>query len=396
MTDTKHVGSLRSVIFGAAFLMATSAVGPGFLTQTTVFTQQLLASFGFVILLSVVLDIFAQLNIWRVLTVTGKRGQDVANETIAGSGYVLAGLIAFGGLAFNIGNIAGCGLGLNALFDLPVMYGAVISAALAIGIFLFKEAGRAMDMFVKVLGVVMLGLIAYVVYASQPPLLEAAHRTFVPNTIDPRAIVTLVGGTVGGYITFAGAHRLIDAGITGREHLGEVTRGAFSGILLTAIIRFFLFLAALGVITMGLVIDDKNPPASVFQNAAGMTGLRVFGIVMWAAAITSVVGAAYPSVSFLKTFHRSLEKRTNYIVIAFVLISTSIFVLVGNPVKLLVWAGTINGFILPVGLALILLAARKKSLIGDYVHPLWMQVAGWLVVLVMLGFSIFTLSGIIL
>ena len=28
----------RSVMFGAAFLMATSAIGPGFLTQTSKFT----------------------------------------------------------------------------------------------------------------------------------------------------------------------------------------------------------------------------------------------------------------------------------------------------------------------------------------------------------------------
>jgi Mn2+/Fe2+ NRAMP family transporter len=393
MIDSTKVRSLRSVIFGAAFLMATSAVGPGFLTQTTVFTKQLLASFGFVILLSVVLDVFAQLNIWRVLTVTGKRGQDAANETLRGSGYVLAALIAFGGLVFNIGNIAGCGLGLNAIFDLPVQYGAVISAALAVGIFLFKEAGRAMDLFVKILGVVMLGLIAYVVYASHPPLLEAAHRTFLPEQIDARAIVTLVGGTVGGYITFAGAHRLIDAGITGREHLGEVTRGALTGILLTATIRFFLFLAALGVIAMGFVIDDKNPPASVFQNAAGTLGLRLFGVVMWAAAITSVVGAAYTSVSFLKTLHARLESNNNYLVIGFMIVSTLIFLVVGQPVKVLVWAGTINGFILPVGLSLILLASRKKNLTGDYKHPLWMQIAGWCVVLIMLGFSVSTIAA---
>ena len=43
-------------LLGAAFLMATSAVGPGFLTQTTVFTQQLGASFGFVILASILID----------------------------------------------------------------------------------------------------------------------------------------------------------------------------------------------------------------------------------------------------------------------------------------------------------------------------------------------------
>lgn len=391
MAEQGKSRSISSVIFGAAFLMATSAVGPGFLTQTTVFTKQLLASFGFVILLSVVIDIFAQLNIWRVLTITGMRGQDVANQTIPGSGYLLAGLVAAGGLVFNIGNIAGCGLGLNAALGVPVEYGAVISAFLAIALFLIKEAGRAMDLFVKVLGVVMIGLIAYVVYASHPPLAEAAFRTVWPAQIDPRAVVTLVGGTVGGYITFAGAHRLIDAGITGNENIARVNRAAFTGILLTAVIRFFLFLAALGVITMGMLIDDKNPPASVFENAAGTVGLRIFGVVMWAAAITSVVGAAFTSVSFLKTFHSKLEKNNNYVVIAFMVVSTAIFFTVGQPVKLLVWAGTVNGFILPVGLGLVLIASRNKRLTPDYQHPLWMQLAGWSVVLIMLGFSISTL-----
>ncbi len=394
MAEVEKKRSVSAVIFGAAFLMATSAVGPGFLTQTTVFTRQLAASFGFVILLSVVLDIFAQLNIWRVLTVTGKRGQEVANETIRGSGYLLAGLIAAGGLVFNIGNIAGSGLGLNAALDIPVEYGALFSAVVAIGLFLFKEAGRAMDFFVKILGVIMLGLIAYVVFVSHPPLAEAAYRTVWPVAIDARAVVTLVGGTVGGYITFAGAHRLIDAGITGRENLSRVTRGAFSGILLTAVIRFCLFLAALGVITMGFVIDDKNPPASVFQNAAGTVGFRIFGVVMWSAAITSVVGAAYTSVSFLKTFHPRLEKNNNYVVIAFIVISAIVFFLVGQPVKLLIWAGTINGFILPFGLALILLASRNTRLTGDYKHPIWMQATGWCVVLIMLGFSIWTIAAI--
>lgn len=384
---------ISPVVSGAAFLMATSAVGPGFLTQTTVFTKQLLASFGFVILVSVVLDIFAQLNIWRVLAVSGKRGQTVANETIHGSGHVLSFLVAAGGLVFNIGNIAGCGLGLNALFDLPVEFGAIVSACIAIAIFLVKEAGKALDVFVKILGVVMIGLIGYVVFASQPPLAEAAFRTFAPERIDALAIVTLVGGTVGGYITFAGAHRLIDAGVTGSESLSQINRGAVTGIVLTAFIRYFLFLAALGVIALGLTIDDANPPASVFQNTAGIFGIRIFGIVMWAAAITSVVGAAFTSVSFLKTMNARIANRESSVIIGFIVISAIIFLIVGRPVKVLVWAGTLNGFILPIGLSLVLLASRRAKIVGKYLHPLWLQVAGWMVVAVMLGFSVATIVG---
>ena len=386
--------AVPSVVLGAAFLMATSAVGPGFLTQTTVFTKQLAASFGFVILLSVILDIFAQLNIWRVLTVSGKRAQDLSNEVLPGSGYVLAALVVFGGLVFNIGNISGCGLGLNAMLGIPVWVGAGISALLAIGIFVVKEAGRAMDIFVKLLGIVMLGLIIYVVFASWPPIGEAALRTVWPTQIDARAVVTLVGGTVGGYITFAGAHRLIDAGISGKSSLTQVNKSALTGILLTAAIRFLLFLAAFGVIALGMTIDDANPPASVFQNAAGNFGYRVFGVVMWAASITSVVGATFASVSFFKTFNKKIDAYSNYVIVGFIVISAAIFLTINSPVTVLIWAGTINGFILPVGLALILLASRKKKLLGDYIHPLALQIAGWAVVVIMLGFTVATLLKI--
>jgi Mn2+/Fe2+ NRAMP family transporter len=164
-----------------------------------------------------------------------------------------------------------------------------------------------------------------------------------------------------------------------------------TGIILTATIRVHLFLAALGVVTLGLSIDPANPPASVFRNAAGLVGYKIFGVVMWSAAITSVVGAAYTSVSFFKSFSERLERQSNYVIVLFIVVSTLIFMTVGRPVTVLLWAGTINGFILPVGLALVLLASRKSELLKEYVHPLWLQIAGWAVVLIMTGFSIQTL-----
>jgi Mn2+/Fe2+ NRAMP family transporter len=337
------------------------------------------------------LDIFAQLNIWRIITVSGKRAQDVANETFAGSGHFLAILIGLGGLAFNIGNIAGAGLGLNVLTGWDLQLCVLISAIIGIGIFVFKEVGKALDTFTKILGFVMIAMIIYVCYVSNPPMIEAATRTILPLEIDALATVALVGGTVGGYITFAGAHRLLDAGISGVENINQVNRGATTGILITALIRFLLFLASLGVITAGANIDTKNPSASVFQSAAGEIGYKIFGVVMFCAAITSVVGAAYTSVSFLRSLHAKVEQNQRFIIIAFILLSTGIFLLVGQPVKVLVLAGILNGFILPVALGLVLLATNKKSVVGDYKHPLWMQICGWFVVVVMAALSFYTL-----
>lgn len=383
----------RSVLLGAAFLMATSAIGPGFLTQTTVFTEQLLASFGFVILISIIIDIGAQTNIWRIIAVSGKRAQDIANDVLPGLGYLLALLVVMGGLAFNIGNVGGAGLGLNVLFGIDSKIGALISGLLAVGIFVVREAGKAMDRFAQILGFVMIGLTLYVMFTAQPPIGEAVAKTFVPDTIDIFAIVTLVGGTVGGYITFAGGHRLIDAGLTGRAAVPEVTRSSIYAILIASFMRIILFLAVLGVVSQGLALDPSNPPASVFQLAAGNIGYKIFGVVMWAAAVTSVVGAAYTSVSFIRTFSPALEKYNRFLIISFIVISTTVLVIVGQPVLILILVGSLNGLILPLALGVMLIAAHKSKIVGDYKHPLWMTIFGIVIVIAMSWMGIYTLSN---
>jgi Mn2+/Fe2+ NRAMP family transporter len=261
--------------------------------------------------------------------------------------------------------------------------GAIISAIIALLIFLVKEAGKAMDRFTQIAGFVMIGLMIYVAFSTAPPVGEAVVKSIAPDKIDILAIVTLVGGTVGGYITFAGGHRLLDAGVKGVDALPQVTRSSVIGILITSVMRIALFLAVLGVVSKGLQIDPDNPPASVFQLAAGNIGYKIFGIVMWSAAITSVVGAAYTSVSFIRTFNKGLEKNHKWITIGFIIISTVSFIIIGQPVKVLILVGALNGLILPIALGTLLIAAYKKRIVGDYKHPLWLTISGILVVVVM-------------
>ena len=382
----------NSPIIAAAFLMATSAIGPGFLTQTAVFTNTLLASFGFIILISILLDIGAQLNIWKILGASGLRAQELANKIIPGAGYLLTTLIVVGGLAFNTGNLAGAGLGLNVLTGWSTETGAIISAAIAIFIFVNKDSLKWMDLFAKVLGMVMIALTLYVVFVSNPPIGEAIHRTFVPLKIDALAIITLVGGTVGGYISFSGAHRLLDAGLTGTENTKEVSRSAVSAVLIASTMRILLFLAALGVVSKGLSLNSANPAASIFELAAGEIGYKIFGIVMWSAAITSVVGSAYTSISFFRSINKNYEKQERAMLIGFVLIALLVYLLIRNPVKILVVVGALNGFILPIALSLVLLGSMNKKIIGEYKHPKWLIGFGIVVILATLYLSIATIA----
>lgn len=380
--EKKHGGAL----LGAAFIMATSAIGPGFLTQTAQFTGDFKGGFGFVILASIILAIIVQMNVWRVLCVSGLRGQDVANKLLPGLGYFIAILVVLGGLVFNIGNVGGGALGFNTLLGLPLNISYILAGGIAIIVFLFKNATKAMDTLTKVLGAVMIIVIFIVICIVQPPLGTALKETFVPTcgytTLIP-AILTLLGGTVGGYITFAGAHRLIDAGVTGVENLNEINKSSIMGIGIATIVRIFLFLAVLGVVVKNVMLDPANPAADAFKQGAGEMGYRFFGLVLLCAAVTSIIGAAYTSVSFLKTLSTKVAEHEKTVIIGFIALSTLVMAFLGKPASLLILAGALNGLILPITLGVCLIASRKENIMGkEYKHPTWLFILGIIVVLI--------------
>ena len=371
-------------LFGAMFLMATSAIGPGFITQTTQFTAQLGAAFAFAIVVSILVDVALQLNVWRVIGVSGLRAPELGNRALPGAGHVLTFFVVLGGFVFNVGNVAGCALGLDALLGVPTRWGAAASAAIAIGVFLSRRAGLAMDRLVVWLGFLMIAMTGYVAFVSRPPVAAALRNAVLPDTVDVLAITALIGGTVGGYITYAGAHRLLDVGVQGASHVAQISRASVRGVLLTGLMRVLLFLAVLGVVAGGVTLDPANPAASAFEAAAGEAGLRVFGLILWAAAFTSVIGASYTSVSFLAAGRPQFERHRGALVVAFIVASTVVFLVAGAaPVALLIFAGAFNGLILPVGVAILLWVAwRRQDLLDGYAYPPGLVVAGtvaWLV-----------------
>ena len=378
-------GGNRTALLGAMFLMATSAIGPGFITQTTVFTVQLGAAFAFAILVSILVDIAVQLNVWRVVGVSGQRAQELAGRVLPGAGILLAVLVFVGGAVFNIGNIAGTGLGLNAMLGADPKIGGGISAGIAIVIFLSKRAGMALDRIVVLLGAVMILLMLYVAVVAAPPVGEALKNTVAPEQIDFLVITTLIGGTVGGYITYSGAHRMIDSGVHGREDVKQISRSSVLGVLVTCVMRVLLFLAIFGVVAGGVTLTSDNMAAEAFGAAAGQIGVRIFGVVLWAAALTSVIGAAFTSISFV-TRSTGKPRTRNLLTVAFIVVCTVVYLLVGQaPQTLLIFAGAFNGLILPFGFAVLLWVGwRRRDLLHGYAYPGWLLIIGvlaWLLTL---------------
>lgn len=404
----------RSVLFGAAFLMATSAIGPGFLTQTSTFTAQHGAALALVIVLAIIMDMTAQMNIWSVVTVSKMRAQDVANKLLPGLGVIIAILVAIGGLAFNVGNVGGVALGFNAMIGLDQKVGAVVAGCLGIIIFINKNAKTIMDKVATILAAIILITVLVVAIISQPPLGEVGkglvdfQYLLDPETKMFTALTTLLGGSCGGYIAFSGAHRLLDAGISGPENISHVRKSVLQGCGTSGVVRILLFLAVLGTCMNGTqwlaenakIITDAanggNPAAEAFRLAAGDLGYRLFGLCLFSAGVSSVVGAAYTSVSFLKTLHPFIAKYERQFVVGFIAFSTLMMVIVGNAAALLIIAGAFNGLILPVTLGIMLIAGHQSRIVGnEYKHPMWLTILGAIVVVIALYSGIQAVPGIL-
>ena len=377
----------------AAFLMATSAIGPGFLTQTAVFTGIHGADMAFAILASVLIDIGVQWNVWRVIGVTGLSGPTIAAAIHPFLGGLLRALVVFGGFVFNVGNLAGCALGL-AIFGVPLGVGAAISGVLAMVLLARPGAMKPVDVFVQALGFLMLALTAAIMVMSRPDYLLAAQRAILPVEFPTGSILTLVGGTVGGYITFSGAHRLLASGLKGEEAVHDFDQAAIRGILVTAAMRTILFLAILGVLqTATGPLDPTNPAGAAFRLGGGVLGEKFFGIVLWSAAITSVVGCSYTSLSFVPGAANGVAR--NLGLGFFILAALGVFLTVGRPAQLLVWAGGLNGLVLPLSLGVILVASRRVAIVGAYKHSTHMTIAGALAWLASVAIAVFGVQDLL-
>ncbi|EGU31453.1 divalent metal cation transporter [Vibrio scophthalmi] len=382
-------------ILSVAFLMATTSVGPGFLTQTAVFTNIYKVDMAFPVFASMFITFGIVMNLWRIVGVSGLRIQDIANKVAPGMGYAVGILLALGAVAFNFGNVSGAALGINVLTGIDTTWGALFTGLVGSLLFVVHNASKRMDQMARYLGLFMIILIAYVAMTSLPPMGETLTAAVMPSDFSSLLLptLTIVGGAVGGYYT--GAQRLVDIGLQGKENIPSIKTAAWAGISIAVVIRILLFLAVFGVISAGAVLDSSNPAADAFRQGAGETGYFIFGLVLFVASITSVVGNSYMAISLIKTLFPTVARNEKAWCVAFILVTSLGTVTMNMPILLLMLAGLVNSIILPIVLGMVLAATRRKDIIGDYKHPMYLTAIGVTIVVVMAASSVTNIGNFV-
>ena len=152
---------------------------------------------------------------------------------------------------------------------------------------------------------------------------------------------------------------------------------------------------------IGIGVNDLAATKEFYKNALGIEHLPEDEIVEEQKVKVSFFPCGDAELEFLETttpdgpIGKFIEKNEKWFIVGFIILSTIVMALIGQPATLLVLAGALNGLILPITLGVCLVASKKKTIMGeDYHHPTWLLILGIIVVIISAYLGITSLGNL--
>jgi len=253
-----------------------------------------------------------------------------------------------------------------------------------------------------------LSLLAYaaVLFTVHVPWGEVALRTVWPqlsfNASTAAVVVGVFGTTISPYLFFwqaseevedmnatKGARPLISDARDAPPELTRISWDTWSGMLYSNVTAYFIILAtAVTLHTAGITdITTAAEAASALRPIAGEFAYLLFALGILGVGLIGVpvlAGSAAYALSETLGWKWGLERTATEAKGFYGIIAVSVLAALAiqyspiSPMKALFWSAVINGVVAVPLLVVILLLASKKSVMGDFVTPRYLQILGWI------------------
>jgi NRAMP (natural resistance-associated macrophage protein)-like metal ion transporter len=312
------------------------------------------------------------------------------------------------------------------VFNLGADIGAMASAARLIvpgpaplyvlgfgGLCLCVQVWVPYKAYVKYLKWLTLALLAYVAtaFAVRVPWSQALLATVFPSLHFEAgyftALIAVLGTTISPYLFFwqasqeveeIGAHELdkplLQAHGQAREQFDRIGVDTYAGMAISNLVAFFIILtAAVTLHAHGLTdIQTADQAASALRPLAGQFAFLLFaaGIVgTGLLAVPVLAGSAAYGICDALHWKASLEKKPEerqgfYGALALVTAAGVVLNFAGiNPIKALFWSAVFNGIAATPVMAIVMLMACNRKLMGPFVLGRTLRWMGWIATAVM-------------
>lgn len=255
-------------------------------------------------------------------------------------------------------------------------------------------------------------LLAYILSAilAKPDWGTVFHYSIIPhlsfNKDELLIICAILGTTITPYLFFWQTSQEVEEEIaqgqttvrarsgTDKSQVKDMRIDVWSGMLLSNVVMFFIIAACASVLFNNGVhnITSAAQAAEALRPFAGkitywLFATGIIGVGMLAIPVLAGSSAYAISESMGKRQGLSKKLREGYFFYGVVILSMIIGLLLNfiglNPIKALIYAAVLNGIISPVIIALILIIARNKKIMGEWKNGKISASLGWILVVFM-------------
>lgn len=393
---------------GPGLLVTAAFIGPGTVTTTSVAGT----NFGFALLWAVLFAVFATVVLQEMaarLGVVSREGLGEALRTTFQNPVfkILAVLLVIvalglGNTAFEIGNITGAALGLEALSGVSPRLWAIVIGVVAFALLIsgrYKVIERVLVAMVVLMSVLF--ILTAIVVLRPADVGNLLAGMFVPG-IPSGSLVTviaLIGTTVVPYNLFLHASSVQEKwpeSVPTRRALAESRLDTSLAIIIGGLITAaILATAAAAFFGTNTEITDGATMAEQLEPLLGPAAKYAFAVGLLAAGLTSAITAplatAY-AISGVLGWERDLSGVKFRLVWAAVLVIGAALAALGqSPVAIIVLAQAANGILLPVIAIFLLVVMNRSDLLREYRNGPLTNVLGIVVVLIASGLGVFRL-----
>ena len=393
---------------GPGFLVAAAFIGPGTLVTASRAGAEYGTALLWAVLFAVVTTAFLQDMAARV-GLAGRRGlaeairDSLANPRLRAAALgLIATTILVGNAAFQTGNLLGSALGVSLLTDLPpgllvAIVGGLAGALLMTGA--YKTIQNALVGLVGLMSVVFF----VVAVLTAPDVGDLLSGLLVPR-VPPGSLLTvlaLIGTTVVTYNLFLHASAVLERwpdAARNDENVRESRRDTLFSVALGGLITAAVVIAASPLMGQG-GDADVGAVAARLEPVLGRAAPVFFGVGLFAAGLTSSItaplAAAYAAAGALGwgADLRGLRFRLLWGAVLATGMFCGIF-LGASPYQIILLAQAGNAVVLPLTLILLLVVVNRAGIMGRHRNSRLANVAGALVVLVILGLSAVQLARV--
>jgi Mn2+/Fe2+ NRAMP family transporter len=251
-------------------------------------------------------------------------------------------------------------------------------------------------------------LFAYVAaaLAVHVPWGKVVYNTLVPSLIWRKdylvAIVAVLGTTITPYCFFwqsseeaederidPAAHPLLDAPGEAPAQIGRIRVDTYIGMGFSNFISVFIIITAAATLNAHGITDIQTsaqaaealrPIAGEFAFAvfaAGIVGIGLLAVPVLAGSAAYALGEAFGWPTGLSRLPRDAKAFYGTIAVA-TLIGIFINFIDIDPIKALFWSAVLNGVVAVPLMAVIMIMARQKRVMGAFIVPRPLWAMGWL------------------